>query len=66
MTQLGWDRPRPDVALKAEMTSTEPWKVPVLFPTRLVAGTGREELGIEDGLNSFYLELPRTTAALVN
>ncbi|PVH85290.1 hypothetical protein DL98DRAFT_651140 [Cadophora sp. DSE1049] len=66
MSQLGWDKPRPDVALKAEMTSTEPWKVPVAFPTRLVTGTAREELGIEDGLDSFYLELPRTTAALVS
>lgn len=66
MSQLGWDKPRPDVALKAEMTRTEPWKVPVAFPTRLVTGTSREELGIEDGLDSFYLELPRTTAALVS
>ncbi|KAK0108293.1 hypothetical protein ONS95_003109 [Cadophora gregata] len=66
MSQLGWDKPRPDVALKAEMTSTEPWKVPVAFPMRLVAGTNREELGIEDGLDSFYLELPRITVAPVN
>jgi hypothetical protein len=65
MSQLGWDKPRPDVAVKAEMTSSEPWKVPVAFPVRLVAGTGREEQGIEDGLDSFYLELPRTCVAVV-
>jgi hypothetical protein len=66
MSQLGWDKPRPDIVLKAEITSTEPWKVPVAFPSRLVAGTGREAQGIEDGLDSFYLELPRTAVAPVH
>ncbi|KAH9218815.1 hypothetical protein DL95DRAFT_458013 [Leptodontidium sp. 2 PMI_412] len=66
MSQLGWDKPRPDVAQKAEVTSTEPWKIPVAFPTRLVAGTERQALEIEDGLNSFYLELPRTTVAPIH
>ncbi|KAG4443042.1 hypothetical protein IFR05_001496 [Cadophora sp. M221] len=66
MSQLGWDKPRPDVAQKAEITSTEPWKIPVAFPTRLVAGTERQALGIEDGLDGFYLELPRTTVAPIH
>jgi hypothetical protein len=53
MTALGWGKPPPNV-------------VPVAFPSRLVTGTGREALGIEDGLDSFYLELPRTTVAPVH
>jgi hypothetical protein len=65
MSQLGWDKPRPDIVQKAEMTNTEPWKVPVIFPTRLVVGTRQEASGIEDGLDSFYLELPRTTQAVI-
>lgn len=66
MSQLGWDKPRPDVAAKAALDASEPWKVPVEFPLRLVTGTGREAGGIEDGLDSFNLELPRTTTAAVH
>jgi hypothetical protein len=66
MSQLGWDKPRPDVAAKAALDGSEPWKLPVEFPLRLITGTGREASGIEDGLDSFYLELPRTTTAVVH
>jgi hypothetical protein len=66
MTSLGWDKPPPDVVEKAAAANIEPWKVPVSFPSRLVSGTGREALGIEDGLDSFYLELPRVTVAPVH
>jgi hypothetical protein len=66
MTSLGWDKPPPDVLEKAQAAGIKPWEVPVSFPSRLVTGTGREAQGIEDGLDSFYLELPRTTAALVH
>jgi hypothetical protein len=53
MDALGWGKPPPNV-------------IPVAFPSRLVAGTGREAQGIEDGLDSFYLELPRTTVAPIH
>jgi hypothetical protein len=66
MTTLGWDKPPLDVLDKAKEANIEPWKVPVAFPSRLVTGTGREAEGIEDGLDSFYLELPRTTMATVH
>ncbi|KAI9775051.1 MAG: hypothetical protein M1839_001603 [Geoglossum umbratile] len=66
METLGWDKPPPDVLEKAKGANIEPWMVPVAFPSRLVAGTGREAQGIEDGLDSFYLELPRTTVAPVH
>lgn len=65
MTKLGWDKPRPDIVQKAEMTNTQPWKLDVVFPSRLVVGTGQEAEGVEDGLDSFYLELPRVTTAVV-
>ncbi|KAF2257918.1 hypothetical protein CC78DRAFT_597881 [Lojkania enalia] len=63
MQALGWNKPPVDVEEKAEKEGIEPWKLPVAFPRRLVAGTDREEFGVEDGLDSFYLELPRTTVA---
>jgi hypothetical protein len=66
MSVLGWDKPSPDVEAKAKAANIEPWKVPVAFPTRLVDGTGREDQGIEDGLSSFYLDLPRITVATVH
>jgi hypothetical protein len=65
ISQLGWDMPRPDVAAKAALDGSEPWKLPVEFPLRLITGTRREASGIEDGLDSFYLELPRTTIAVI-
>ena len=57
MVALGWDKMPPVDTTK---------ELDVAFPSRLVSGTGREALGIEDGLDSFYLELPRTTVALVH
>ncbi|KAI9772460.1 MAG: hypothetical protein M1840_000663 [Geoglossum simile] len=66
MATLGWDKPPPDALEKAKTANIEPWMVPVAFPSRLVTGTGREARGIEDGLDSFYLVLPRTTVAPVH
>jgi hypothetical protein len=66
MTTLGWDKPPPDAVEKANAANLTPWTVPVAFPSRLVTGTGRQAQGIEDGLDSFYLELPRTTVAAVH
>lgn len=63
METLGWNKPPAEVEQKAAQEGIEPWKLPVAFPKRLVAGTGQEGLGIEDGLDSFYLELPRITVA---
>ena len=38
----------------------------IMFLLRLVSETGKEALGIKNRLNSFYLELPRTTVVLVH
>lgn len=65
MQTLGWDAPPTDMLMKAKAAKMEPWKVPVNFPTRLVRGTGREEQGIQDGFENFYLEVPMSTAAFV-
>ncbi|KAF2001040.1 hypothetical protein P154DRAFT_575420 [Amniculicola lignicola CBS 123094] len=63
---LGWDKLAADAAgsnVKPGSPEAESWKVPVNFQERLVRGTKREAAGIQDGLENFYLELPRMTAA---
>jgi hypothetical protein len=51
------------VAVAQTAAIANPWDLSVTFPTRLVSGTKRQNLGIEDGLDAFYLELPRVTVA---
>ncbi|KAF2994237.1 hypothetical protein E8E13_000189 [Curvularia kusanoi] len=67
MTSLGWDIPAASPPTPPTVTTegSRSHEVPVTFLERLVNGTGREAIGIQDGLKNFYLELPRITQAVL-
>jgi hypothetical protein len=60
VSELGWDSPPPDVLTKVGDTTPKPWDLKTGFPTRLVTGTGKKDVG--DGLANTYLALPRVMA----
>lgn len=62
MSALKWDKPDPAVKAKAEAAGLEPWKLETGFSKRLVAGTGGVDSDVVDGLENYYMELPRVVA----
>lgn len=59
MKTLGWDLPAPEVVQKAADLDPKPWVLNVKMPVRLVSGNATKVEGVEDGLDNFYLALPR-------
>ena len=62
MNALGWNFPAPEVLKKAEKLVPKPWELKAKMPTRLVSGNKVKVEGVEDGLDNFYLALPRVCA----
>jgi hypothetical protein len=58
---LGWNKPAPEVLAKSEGVSPKPWELRAVFPARLVTGTTSND-EIKDGLDNYYLALPRIMA----
>lgn len=63
MSTLGWDTPAPDVVTMNLDVEPKPWMLKQKLPERLISGTKGAIEGVVDGLDAFYLALPRVVAA---